>query len=291
MGTRNELADTISSITSINIDVLLDGRSPLECNIAQRMAWASERKTTGGEDLAYCLLVLFDIQMIPIYGEGAEKAFIRLQREIMLHNMDQTIFLWTPAHDPYNQGLLATSPKAFCIHEDCFRSKFELRAASDHLKLSEVFGQDPYSFFMADDISRRKNFMGLTFPKDDSERLEQTQVNVLSFPGTIGGSGLQIPLLTSREVDGRISARLDVTITVNQDKGSVLVWLIRDVTKERQALAIPNGLGTSRWRRAVHNAQFSKIQVNYHDVILERKLLTISQLSTAYTGAYLLKPL
>lgn len=74
-------------------------------------------------------------------------------------------------------------------------------------------------------------------------------------------------------------------MTVNQDRGSVLVWLIRDVTKERQALAIPNGLGT--WRRAVHNAQFSKIQVNHHDVILERKLLTISQLSTAYTGAYL----
>lgn len=213
MGTRNELADTISSITSINIDVLLDGRSPLECNIAQRMAWASERKTTWGEDLAYCLLGLFDIQMIYRYQsmaiESAEKAFIRLQREIMLHNMDQTIFLWTPAHNPYHQGLLATSPRPFCIHQDGFRSKFELLAETQHPELPEDFGKDSYSFFMADDFSRRDNFMGLTFPKDDSQRLEQTQVNVLSFPGTIGWSDLQIPLLTYREVRRRILARLD----------------------------------------------------------------------------------
>ena len=44
-------------------------------SIAQRMSWASRRVTTRDEDIAYCLLGIFDVNMPLIYGEG-EKAFI-----------------------------------------------------------------------------------------------------------------------------------------------------------------------------------------------------------------------
>ena len=43
---------------------------------------AEKRETTRKEDAAYSLLGIFDIHMPLIYGEGREKAFIRLKKEI-----------------------------------------------------------------------------------------------------------------------------------------------------------------------------------------------------------------
>jgi hypothetical protein len=119
IGTKYLFAEQISEITGIPKNVLL-GSSPLHCNVAQRMSWASTRQTTREEDMAYCLMGLFDVHMPPIYGEGSEKAFLRLQEEILKRSSDQTLFLWTPSHEPYNQGLLGISPRAFCTHHDCF---------------------------------------------------------------------------------------------------------------------------------------------------------------------------
>lgn len=72
--------------------VNFDPLSTEDC-IAQRMAWASKRKTSRIEDEAYCLLGIFDVNMALIYGEGF-KAFLRLQREIIQKSLDQSIFAW-----------------------------------------------------------------------------------------------------------------------------------------------------------------------------------------------------
>lgn len=48
-----------------------------------------------------------------LYGEGARKAFFRLQEEIMRHSSDHTLFTWTPAATPSTVGLLADSPSRF----------------------------------------------------------------------------------------------------------------------------------------------------------------------------------
>ncbi|KAF1994704.1 HET-domain-containing protein, partial [Amniculicola lignicola CBS 123094] len=93
-GTKTSLATYISPVTGIPLDILL-GKSPLFTTIAQRMSWASKRQTTREEDIAYCLMGLFDIHMPPIYGEGSETAFLRLQEEILRRNSDQTLFLWS----------------------------------------------------------------------------------------------------------------------------------------------------------------------------------------------------
>ncbi|KAH7026062.1 heterokaryon incompatibility protein-domain-containing protein [Microdochium trichocladiopsis] len=98
MGTRDSLRKRISATTKIDLQVFQNGRLSDYC-VAQKMAWASGRKTTRVEDQAYCLLGLFGVTMALVYGEG-EQAFLRLQEEIMKHSDDQSIFAWQlPAAD------------------------------------------------------------------------------------------------------------------------------------------------------------------------------------------------
>lgn len=84
-------------------------------SIAARMSWASKRKTTRPEDIAYCLFGIFDIAMPLLYGEGGEKAFFRLQREIMSLSDDHSIFAWraTSATFATWRSIFAISPEEF----------------------------------------------------------------------------------------------------------------------------------------------------------------------------------
>jgi hypothetical protein len=82
------------------------------------MSWLALRKTTRTEDMAYCMLGLFDVNMPLLYGEGA-KAFIRLQMEIINTNDDESIFAWNlqnargQPYSPHDTGMLATSAYQF----------------------------------------------------------------------------------------------------------------------------------------------------------------------------------
>lgn len=57
--------------------------------------------------MAYSLMGIFNVNMPVLYGEGASKAFLRLQNEIMKTSFDQTIFAWRGEYE--SSGLLATS--------------------------------------------------------------------------------------------------------------------------------------------------------------------------------------
>ena len=109
IGTKLNLQREISEITGIPDSFLL-GDDLRYASIAQRMSWASKRETTRIEDLAYCLIGLFGIYMPMLYGEG-ERAFIRLQEEIMRVSDDHSLFAWRSEED--HGGILATSPAAF----------------------------------------------------------------------------------------------------------------------------------------------------------------------------------
>ncbi|KAH6887481.1 heterokaryon incompatibility protein-domain-containing protein [Thelonectria olida] len=63
-------------------------------SVATRMQWVEKRETTRPEDMAYCLMGIFDVNMPLLYGEGPEKAFYRLQQEIITASDDQSILLW-----------------------------------------------------------------------------------------------------------------------------------------------------------------------------------------------------
>jgi hypothetical protein len=96
LGTRSSLADIISDLTGIDVEVLdhdLYNFNPNEKSIAARMSWASNRQTTRVEDMAYCLLGIFGVNMPLLYGEG-EKAFVRLQEEILKISLDLSILAW-----------------------------------------------------------------------------------------------------------------------------------------------------------------------------------------------------
>jgi hypothetical protein len=109
VGTKSNLYRAISEITGIPTGFLL-GDDIGYASVAQRMSWASKRETTRVEDLAYRLMGLFGIYMPMLYGEG-ERAFIRLQEEIMKVSDDHSLFAWRSTED--HGGILATSPAAF----------------------------------------------------------------------------------------------------------------------------------------------------------------------------------
>ncbi|KAF8857589.1 ankyrin, partial [Acephala macrosclerotiorum] len=109
IGTKSNLQRDISEITGIPGNFLL-GDDLRHASVAQRMSWASKRETTRTEDLAYCLMGLFGIYMPMLYGEG-ERAFIRLQEEIMRVSDDHSLFAWRSIED--HGGILAISPAAF----------------------------------------------------------------------------------------------------------------------------------------------------------------------------------
>ncbi|KAG4431030.1 hypothetical protein IFR05_013488 [Cadophora sp. M221] len=114
IGTRGYLHGLVHSITGIR-----DLDNFMQASVARKMSWASKRKTKRVEDQAYCLLGIFNVNMPPLYGEG-QKAFERLQLEILKSSDDESIFAWEPwdmAHGPLptytSLRLLAMTPLAF----------------------------------------------------------------------------------------------------------------------------------------------------------------------------------
>ncbi|OCL00760.1 HET-domain-containing protein [Cenococcum geophilum 1.58] len=98
IGSKKELVRVISVISGIDEAVLLHKLSLKDVCVATRMSWAAKRKTTRIEDIAYSLINIFGIDMAMLYGEG-NRAFIRLQEEIIKSTNDQSIFAWNGYND------------------------------------------------------------------------------------------------------------------------------------------------------------------------------------------------
>ncbi|KAK7397523.1 hypothetical protein QQX98_013118 [Neonectria punicea] len=127
IGDRNSMARLISEITSIHEPVLarkqpiassaydlmqwqrhhgrdFRARSMLSSySVAARLSWAAGRETTRGEDTAYSLLGLFDVNMPLLYGEG-DKAFQRLLHEIIRYTGDPSVLASWGAGAPLRQS-------------------------------------------------------------------------------------------------------------------------------------------------------------------------------------------
>ena len=123
---RDELAETIEAATGIDKEYLCGKNRHHRihaASVAMKMSWLARRKTSRVEDMAYCMLGLFDVNMPLLYGEG-EKAFMRLQLEILANNDDESIFVWDLTRDrapgsPWVRsqnvkfGMLAPAPSNF----------------------------------------------------------------------------------------------------------------------------------------------------------------------------------
>ena len=164
IGTKFSLLRQTSSVTRIPESVLSPPaglhtvESARQCSVAQRMSWAADRQTEKIEDLAYCLMGLFEVNMPLLYGEG-QKAFLRLQQHIMDQSNDASLFAWEYADankiwrprdvykyddDPweptderekttvYNSGVLAESPAAFRRFRDAQHQPFDSLGIPEH---------------------------------------------------------------------------------------------------------------------------------------------------------------
>lgn len=109
----NVFVNMLQHITGVPHAILSGELHPTDASVASRMAWAANRETTRLEDTAYSLLGIFDVNMPLLYGEG-EKAFIRLQEQILSQSDDETIFAWhEEPSDKALWGLLAARPSCF----------------------------------------------------------------------------------------------------------------------------------------------------------------------------------
>ncbi|KAK3324499.1 heterokaryon incompatibility protein-domain-containing protein [Cercophora scortea] len=113
IGVRSELVNVIHWVTKIPVTVLR-GEPPSRWLACQKMSWAAHRKTTRREDRAYCLMGLFEVFMPLLYGEG-DRAFHRLQEEILRRTEDYTLLAWTsnPSQLGTQSGFFAASPADF----------------------------------------------------------------------------------------------------------------------------------------------------------------------------------
>lgn len=121
-GTRSSIAVRLALVARIYIEILRADRDQIDrilpkYSIAARMSWAAGRQTTRTEDRAYSLLGLFNVNMPLLYGEG-QRAFLRLQEEILKVGTDLSILAWShlSTSRPADKALLADSPE--CLR-DC----------------------------------------------------------------------------------------------------------------------------------------------------------------------------
>jgi hypothetical protein len=85
--------EELRAITGIDEMVLWKPAYMRSKSVAAKMSWAHNRETSRKEDLAYCLMGLFDVNMPLLYGEG-NRAFVRLQEEIIKTSDDHSVFAW-----------------------------------------------------------------------------------------------------------------------------------------------------------------------------------------------------
>ena len=113
IGCKDTLKELLVAATGIE-EIYFDNPDLVQtASVADHMRWCAGRQTTRDEDLAYCLLGLFDVNMPLLYGEG-KKAFVRLQLEIIKDSDDESIFAWDSQR--HGHSILASSPACFAIN-------------------------------------------------------------------------------------------------------------------------------------------------------------------------------
>lgn len=144
---KADMSGLISTITGIDPQILL-GADLETASVARRMSWASQRKTTRSEDIAYCLLGIFDVNLPLIYGEGM-RAFQRLQEAIMSRSYDQSLFAWGEFVEDFSD--LSTRKDLFGYQDD--RRVIRWEAPEKRQPAVGLFAETPEAFRWSRDIS------------------------------------------------------------------------------------------------------------------------------------------
>ncbi|EXF80442.1 hypothetical protein CFIO01_08248 [Colletotrichum fioriniae PJ7] len=164
IGTRSQLREHLFDITGVDTFVL-QGGDLAKVSVARKMFWATSRNAYRLEDIAYSLAGLFGVEMIPIYGEGNVRAFLRLQEHIAKTVPDPTLFAWREdwfrknskwnnfqdlVDSPDLWAFLATSPGAF---SHCGRMFPAMGAIDDIDPNQRDFDNDDYSAWKTSSVA------------------------------------------------------------------------------------------------------------------------------------------
>jgi hypothetical protein len=191
IGPEQRLMRLVSEITGMD-NSILNHEIPLsDLSIAERMSWAAKRRTTRIEDVAYCMLGIFKVNMPLLYGEG-DRAFLRLQEEIMKVSEDQSLFAW---------GLdKEISPMNLRVPHPGRPSYF----GSPRAVVAGFFAKSPKDFESGDMI---QSFIELRYDEHYlREGLSTISTRDFPLPGMLMNNGLRIDLPTLCQQDLALSA-------------------------------------------------------------------------------------
>ena len=244
IGDKTKLAPTLARITGVPEHILADGlRSNRPC-VAQIISWAADRKTSRVEDRAYSLLGLLDVNMPMLYGEG-NKAFRRLQLEIIQMSDDQSIFAWDyQKEEGRTCNILADDPSRF---RKC--SEMELIDPIDFIK--ETIG-DRGKQLSADGVH-------------DTDRLSV-------FPVTNRGIQIWLPLRYLDDSDSVVEAQLPCRSKAQSPPVTIkLVSWKRNYYRHFTLLQSPKSV-----------PEFKSVYLRYQDVLHDSAIFEIDD--SALTG-------
>jgi hypothetical protein len=199
---RSEICPLLQQITGIRKEILDESESLQSTTVAERFSWASRRETSRREDVAYCLLGLFSLNIPMLYGEGND-AFIRLQEEILKKSSDATIFAWRDQAQSNNclHGLFADHPSQFALSGGIRQRMIE----------GHAFGEPPSLTGWGLRIEGR--LLQVTRENEhENEGLLGTYALALNCSHTTGPSevfGMRVALILAR-VDNNIYMRINV---------------------------------------------------------------------------------
>lgn len=238
LGEKFSLRQLISDITGIRLQILM-GTNLAVCCAAEKMSWASTRETTRPEDVAYCLLGLFGVNMPLLYGEGSTKAFIRLQKEILAQEPEYSLLAWS---GPRTQWRVSVDPApALAVRPQQFQREMDLTMAdlSQNRERHHVFAtciQKPLRTIVRwEDLVFNPNIQSLSshskWLKDAVEAMNVFSgvSNLVQDPTNVTNRGLHAKLFISRIFENAPN-REDVlrllawTYIIHRD-GLLCVWL------------------------------------------------------------------
>ena len=211
IGTKETLQGLLSSITGVDEDVLENPEHRHAVAVARRMCWAAHRETTRGEDIAYCLLGIFDVNMPLLYGEGGVKAFERLQREIARRQCDASLLAWTQdGQAPWYRGVLARAPAEFALCSK-MASCADIFFARNRLSFTDSGELVIYPREKGAEETRERSVASQAWPLLEAQGLELTQVfNYMGMERGSHGASARVGILLHRFGDIYVRFRPDI---------------------------------------------------------------------------------
>ncbi|KAI0664360.1 hypothetical protein C8Q70DRAFT_232083 [Cubamyces menziesii] len=281
VGSNHALAEVVEEITGIDSAVLTHEISLNTVSVARRMSWASGRATTRVEDHAYCLMGLFGVHMPTVYGEG-QRAFIRLQEEILRQLPDQSLFAWA-LHGGVSHDAAAGPLSRLPLSAEAYRSRI---AHSRYRHLQGLLAQSPKDFADSGDIR--------PIPFTELSEILGTRVSIPVYHTTGGGLSVKLPILVgepeqavSATDNGQtIATMVPAVLACKDERGRLVVLYLRRESDDAFSIGFPTPRSYVRvalwqWQDRPRFADLREIHVAHkRQLITMPPYFSVHQLST-----------